>query len=361
MKKLIELPICQLSNIADLSHFTGLLDDDDDDTKYFSDASIYEYNEENGYEIDELCGEFCNIQTGKLVIQADIDTSRSLQRNQNVLKKQTVAHSTEESPQWRESQSTSSDDIKDEWDKQVCLDILPKRKRRMGAVQCEPDIDLLDMGSKRRKGLCRAAGVVGLVAVMKGRLNREGTEMKHSIQEISTLALAHGNMDVSGIPKLTKQRSLKHKDLKHEHGLQWIRISKELKLHQGHRIKYVEDSTSSSTQNHPDFLNEQTHVPQDASARVAKELSTSLETVHSVVENHIHAAEQDADNSVVGEEVSSGLIEGEGKKNLMNCEIGIKKKDLEHDDAWVLCDICRKWRCIPSVLAEHIEATNCGW
>nr|CAD1836876.1 unnamed protein product [Ananas comosus var. bracteatus] len=29
--------------------------------------------------------------------------------------------------------------------------------------------------------------------------------------------------------------------------------------------------------------------------------------------------------------------------------------------AWVLCDDCQKWRCIPAALADIIDATNCGW
>lgn len=30
-------------------------------------------------------------------------------------------------------------------------------------------------------------------------------------------------------------------------------------------------------------------------------------------------------------------------------------------NAWVLCDDCHKWRCIPAVLADSIEETNCQW
>lgn len=29
--------------------------------------------------------------------------------------------------------------------------------------------------------------------------------------------------------------------------------------------------------------------------------------------------------------------------------------------AWVCCDECLKWRCIPAELADSIEQTNCRW
>lgn len=29
--------------------------------------------------------------------------------------------------------------------------------------------------------------------------------------------------------------------------------------------------------------------------------------------------------------------------------------------AWVLCDDCEKWRCIPASLADIIDETKCGW
>lgn len=29
--------------------------------------------------------------------------------------------------------------------------------------------------------------------------------------------------------------------------------------------------------------------------------------------------------------------------------------------AWVCCDECEKWRCIPSGLADVIDETNCRW
>lgn len=29
--------------------------------------------------------------------------------------------------------------------------------------------------------------------------------------------------------------------------------------------------------------------------------------------------------------------------------------------AWVRCDDCHKWRCIPAELADEIEETDCRW
>ncbi|MCO5556647.1 hypothetical protein L7F22_010198 [Adiantum nelumboides] len=90
--------------------------------------------------------------------------------------------------------------------------------------------------------------------------------------------------------------------------------------------------------------------------QTAKDLCVSLETVHSVADHERHALEKVCDNGVAGEEVSSGVTEGaEGNKELLPDENG------NTETGWVMCDSCKKWRCIPASLIYMIESTNCGW
>ncbi|XP_054788663.1 histone-lysine N-methyltransferase ASHH2-like isoform X2 [Prosopis cineraria] len=41
--------------------------------------------------------------------------------------------------------------------------------------------------------------------------------------------------------------------------------------------------------------------------------------------------------------------------------VGLRKQHPSPQNAWVRCDDCHKWRCIPASLADLIEETNCAW
>ncbi|KAG6482247.1 hypothetical protein ZIOFF_058878 [Zingiber officinale] len=49
------------------------------------------------------------------------------------------------------------------------------------------------------------------------------------------------------------------------------------------------------------------------------------------------------------------------ESELKNSSTGLDSQSLRKRQAWVLCDDCQKWRCIPTALADTIEQTNCNW
>ncbi|KAI5056550.1 hypothetical protein GOP47_0028368 [Adiantum capillus-veneris] len=92
--------------------------------------------------------------------------------------------------------------------------------------------------------------------------------------------------------------------------------------------------------------------------KASKDFCVSLD---SMVDHQRHAVEKVCDNGVAGEEVSSGVTEGaEGNQECIpdkngNANVAITKV------GWVMCDSCKKWRCIPASLIDVIESTNCRW
>ncbi|KAI5065310.1 hypothetical protein GOP47_0020005 [Adiantum capillus-veneris] len=136
----------------------------------------------------------------------------------------------------------------------------------------------------------------------------------------------------------------------------------------GHAVKQREfrheDVAGSSSTGKRQGLNQHSMPPIVRSKKkTAKDLCISLETVHSVAGHQKHALEKFCDNGVAGEEVSSGVTEGaEGNKELLPYENGnVDAEVAGMEVGWVMCDSCKKWRCIPASLIEMIESTNCGW
>lgn len=60
----------------------------------------------------------------------------------------------------------------------------------------------------------------------------------------------------------------------------------------------------------------------------------------------------------LGEDISSGVFEGE---HIVDLEDAVDGASTTPRVGWVLCDDCKKWRCIPVELANEIDATNAHW
>lgn len=60
----------------------------------------------------------------------------------------------------------------------------------------------------------------------------------------------------------------------------------------------------------------------------------------------------------LGEDISSGVFEGE---QIADLEDAVDGASTTPRVGWVLCDDCKKWRCIPVELANEIDATNAHW
>ncbi|KAL2893995.1 Histone-lysine N-methyltransferase ASHH2 [Bienertia sinuspersici] len=63
----------------------------------------------------------------------------------------------------------------------------------------------------------------------------------------------------------------------------------------------------------------------------------------------------------VGKTASSNEVAFENSSCMDFIPTGIGKQSLAPRVAWVCCDDCLKWRCIPAELADAIEETNCRW
>nr|DAD39798.1 TPA_asm: hypothetical protein HUJ06_014121 [Nelumbo nucifera] len=57
------------------------------------------------------------------------------------------------------------------------------------------------------------------------------------------------------------------------------------------------------------------------------------------------------DDNMAPEDISSSSM----------VSIGLEEQKVPPRSAWVRCDDCYKWRCIPAALADEIEETNCRW
>lgn len=55
------------------------------------------------------------------------------------------------------------------------------------------------------------------------------------------------------------------------------------------------------------------------------------------------------------------LVPAGNELELKNSSTGLVSQSIQKRQAWVLCDDCQKWRCIPTALADTIEQTNCNW
>ncbi|KAG6542664.1 hypothetical protein Mapa_015899 [Marchantia paleacea] len=66
------------------------------------------------------------------------------------------------------------------------------------------------------------------------------------------------------------------------------------------------------------------------------------------------------DTGAVGEDMSSGVTEGDANENERRTEAGVADVGIPRK-SWVLCDDCNKWRCIPVELADQIDDTNAKW
>eukprot|EP01018_Ginkgo_biloba_P019132 Gb_19296 [translate_table: standard] len=69
-------------------------------------------------------------------------------------------------------------------------------------------------------------------------------------------------------------------------------------------------------------------------------------------------------NEVAGEDVSSGVTEGEANRIMCTgkkCDESVQGYCGLPRVGWVLCDDCHKWRCIPVELADAIDGANCKW
>ncbi|KAH7424119.1 hypothetical protein KP509_12G090900 [Ceratopteris richardii] len=124
----------------------------------------------------------------------------------------------------------------------------------------------------------------------------------------------------------------------------------------------VAGSSSSGRQHGPsENLNPLISKSKKKTGHPTKDLCVSVETVHSSVDPQKHALEKVCDNGLTGEEVSSGVTEGaEGNKGLVPGD-NVDEATGDAKNGWVMCDSCKKWRCIPSALIDIIESTNSGW
>ncbi|KAJ7557073.1 hypothetical protein O6H91_05G110700 [Diphasiastrum complanatum] len=69
--------------------------------------------------------------------------------------------------------------------------------------------------------------------------------------------------------------------------------------------------------------------------------------------------------TTIGEDVCSGVTEGECPDHGVNVSANVEEsagtKAGSAGVGWVMCDDCRKWRCISTELADIIEATDARW
>ncbi|XP_002980990.2 histone-lysine N-methyltransferase ASHH2 [Selaginella moellendorffii] len=72
-------------------------------------------------------------------------------------------------------------------------------------------------------------------------------------------------------------------------------------------------------------------------------------------------AANDADSGHGGEDVSSGVTEGETTRTSNKADAPVLTKVKPSAVGWVMCDDCRKWRCISAELADSIESSDIRW
>jgi hypothetical protein len=138
-----------------------------------------------------------------------------------------------------------------------------------------------------------------------------------------------------------------------------VTVSDSIKGWKNKTVRKLEDFSSTSKE----IICSEHQIPSEMKdGNTVKNFSTSSEIIPNVSDPERLLVERNGENGMPGDEVSSGVTEGgEGNKEhekgdgSSNAEPGIT------DVGWVLCDNCGKWRCIPSSLADSIEASDCVW
>ncbi|MCO5590540.1 hypothetical protein L7F22_044511 [Adiantum nelumboides] len=243
--------------------------------------------------------------------------------------------------------------------------------------------------SLRKKKLCKAADLnsahgkvpkgknKSLPVKMKLKIGNKGNKNCSTMEDLN--GLEDFSSDLEASPKTSSRKSSKQ-DLVEEQTLtkdvglvraersgegRSTAVVRKSLFSTGHAVKHREikrERVNGLLMTSKQEVSHQ-HLVVRSMKKASKDFQGSRETFRSMIDHQRHAIENVCDNGVAGEEVSSGVTEGaEGNKESVPDENGKGNANVAITKVgWVMCDSCRKWRCIPASLIDIIESTNCGW
>ena len=424
MRKIVEEPLHKLDDLDGC--FNGFFEDE---SGYFSDASLYDYND-GTEDLDSFNAEFVGhnptlknksqiklpkiakdrvyMDEGKqrqhvdikqrkknaFVIKSGTNTSikskavdksssEKLVERQNNISKTKVSkckYNVERENNEGDSVTSSYDSGPGMKTKREPRNQEVKERKAKDILQHSISVDAEQIGDeiksfRRRKTLCKAADVSASEAKQKGK-GKGKTGLRAVMHDNGMTGSLCGGRLRKEIDEHTSDSDVHTKE---EDETAWAeilgkakpgspknlltKVNESIRVSKNKSIVKCEDLSSTSKE----VISSEHQIPTNRVAEIkddhtVKDFSTSLDTVHNVFDPQRLLVERNGENGVLGDEVSSGVTEGgEGNKEHEKGDGSSNAEPGPADVGWVLCDSCGKWRCIPSSLADSIEASDCVW